>query len=278
SFRPVAGPDGKVSLEDRWMFSRLSQIAGEMASAWDAFRFHEAAHLIYHFFWHEFCDWYLELKKLSFDAEEGKQAAFENLCRAFDIALRLLHPMMPFISEELWQRLAGRQSSIALAAFPARDADLLDGQAELQMNVLQSMIVGIRNARSQWGVDAGRKIPIKLAASHDLLDLSNRHQPVIERLANVTLVLEPATAEDIFFGQSGYRIEPPEGVDHAAEKSRLHKQEQKLSREIVSLKAQLENQQFLSKASPQIVAERRRRMEEVAAEHAKVQTALQELG
>ncbi|MGH9661253.1 MAG: class I tRNA ligase family protein, partial [Bryobacteraceae bacterium] len=71
NFRPVAGPDGKVSLEDRWMFSRLSQIAGEMASAWDAFRFHEAAHLIYHFFWHEFCDWYLELKKLSFDAEEG---------------------------------------------------------------------------------------------------------------------------------------------------------------------------------------------------------------
>src|SRR3989338_11065757 len=102
-----------------------------MAAAWDAFRFHEAAHLIYHFFWHEFCDWYLELKKLSFDAGgEKSAAAFENLCRAFDIALRLLHPMMPFITEELWQRLGTRNRSIALASFPSHDLALLDEAAQ----------------------------------------------------------------------------------------------------------------------------------------------------
>ena len=285
----MRGPNGELPLEDRWMFSRLTRIAGEMAAAWDAFRFHEAAHLIYHFFWHEFCDWYLELKKLSFDAgsdksEEQRQAgmrvppAFENLCRAFDIALRLLHPMMPFITEELWQRLGERRSSIALAPFPAHDPSLVDEEAERQMGVLQSIIVGIRNARSQWGVDAGRKIPVILVVSEDLLGFATRYQQVIERLAHVTLVPTMATTGDILLGQSGYRIEPPEEVDHAAEKARLEKQEQKLSREISTLQAQLENKQFLSRASAQIVAERRRRMEEVVAEHEKVRAELRELG
>jgi len=196
---------------------------------------------------------------------------------------------MPFITEELWQRLAPRQGSIALAEFPAHDPNLVDGQAELQIAALQSIIGppvrtattatidGIRNARSQWGVVAGQKIPVKLATTPDLFDLSSRYQQVIERLANVTLVLEMATTDDIFFGQSGFRIEPLGGVDIAVEQARLRKQEQKLSREISSLKAQLENQQFLSKASPQIVAERRRRIEEVEIEYAKVADSLGKL-
>jgi len=276
--RPVRGANGELSLEDRWIFSRLSQVAATMDRAWNEFRFHEAAHEIYHFFWHEFCDWYLELKKLSFEAGGEKQAvAFENLCRAFDVALRLLHPMMPFITEELWQRLAERQTSIARAAFPAHDAALLDPQAESEVTQLQNLIVDIRNARSHWGVDAGRKVAVRLAATEDILEFVQQHRPVIERLANIAPVLEEATADDVFFEQSGYRIEPPEGVDHAAEKSRLRKQEEKLAREISALKAQLDNQQFLSKASPQIVAERRRRLEEVAAEQVKVQEALQRL-
>ncbi|HWP84785.1 MAG TPA: valine--tRNA ligase, partial [Terriglobia bacterium] len=119
-FVPVPEANGAVLLEDRWLFSRLSRLAQEMARAWGAYRYHEAAHAIYHFFWGDLCDWYLEIKKLRLEAIPQKPAtmppAFENLCRAFDVALRLLHPMMPFITEELWQRLADRGGqSIALS-------------------------------------------------------------------------------------------------------------------------------------------------------------------
>jgi valyl-tRNA synthetase len=103
-------PPAIATLEDRWMFSRLETVAGQMNVALGAYRFHEAAHLVYHFFWHEFCDWHIELKKL-----DTSEASRQNLLAAFERALRLLHPFMPFITEELWQRLMAGSKVVAAA-------------------------------------------------------------------------------------------------------------------------------------------------------------------
>ncbi|OFW27890.1 MAG: valine--tRNA ligase [Acidobacteria bacterium RIFCSPLOWO2_12_FULL_60_22] len=294
NFQPVAGPDGTLLLEDRWIFSRLSCIAGEMAAAWDAFRFHEAAHLIYHFFWHEFCDWYLELKKLGFEAVNDKsedlrpvgiRVAFENLCRAFDIALRLLHPMMPFITEELWQRLGARAGSIALAAYPAHEPNLVDEDAERQMDRLQQIIVNLRNMRAEMRVDAKRKIPAELYAPDDgVARLSLDYRAAIERLASLsalTLASAPLTNEGGVvrsLPDCALKIELKDAVDLDAERARLRKEEEKLLGELRSVDAQLQNEQFLSKAPAKVVDSLRQRKAELAEKCSRMTESLQKLG
>jgi valyl-tRNA synthetase len=117
TFRAEARPSIAVAVEDRCIFSRLNSCAEQVNRAIDQYRYHEAAQLLWHFFWHEFCDWYLELKKLRLEENSGLTADWRNMLAAFETALRLLHPAMPFLTEELWQRLKGdarRPASIAL--------------------------------------------------------------------------------------------------------------------------------------------------------------------
>ncbi|MBI1955052.1 MAG: valine--tRNA ligase [Acidobacteria bacterium] len=285
-FRPVPVPDGQLSLEDRWIFSRLSRIASEIAAAWEAFRYHEAAHLMYHFFWHEFCDWYLELKKLTFAPVSGPlPPASENLCRAFDIALRLLHPMMPFITEELWQRLGPRQTSIALSPFPVHDPSLIDEAAEKEMNLLQEIIVNIRNMRAEMRVDARRKILVELyAADGNAARLSAQHRQAIERLANLSslhlssrpLATEGGTVRSL--PEYALRIALADAVDSEAERARLLREKQKLERELSALEGQLGNQQFLAKAPEQVVKGMQLRKQEFSEQYEKVLETLQKLG
>src|SRR5205807_10192733 len=119
---PEAADGTEAPLEDRWIFSRLNRCADVVNRALETHRYHEAAQQLWQFFWHEFCDWYVELKKLRFQENSGLTAGWRNTLAAFESALRLLHPAMPFLTEELWQRLAGQTSglpvSIALAPYP----------------------------------------------------------------------------------------------------------------------------------------------------------------
>ena len=283
--RLIADTNGQMSLEDRWIFSRLTRVAGEIGTAWEAFRFHEAAHLIYHFFWHEFCDWYLELKKLSFAPVQGPlPPAWENLCRAFDLSLRLLHPMMPFLTEELWQRLGPRQTSIALAPFPTYDLALVDESAEKEMNLLQEIIGNIRNMRAEMRVDAKRKIPVELfAANGNVSRLSGQYSQAIERLANLSalqLVGEPLTTEGgavRSLPEFSVKIALKDAVDVEAERNRLKKEEGKLQRDRNAVSARLQNQQFLSKAPKDVVEALRQRKEELDVKYSKVTETLQNL-
>ena len=285
-FRPVAGPDGLVSIEDRWIFSRLSRLADTMDKAWSEFRFHEAAHAIYHFFWGEFCDWYLELKKLSFDAGgEQQDAAFDNLCRAFDVALRLLHPMMPFITEELWQRLSERRNSIALAAFPAHDAALIDEDAEREIGQLQELIGNIRNMRAEMRVDARRRIPVELHPAGDgMAQLGSRNRHAIERLSTLSslnIVADPLTSKGgIVRALPGFslKISHKDAVDLKAERSRLRREKEKLEREMTALGGRLANEQFLAKAPPVVVQNLRQRREDFSSQLRKVVETLEQLG
>jgi valyl-tRNA synthetase len=293
-YRPVVDPDQplplQLPLEDRWIFSRLSHVAREMAAALDSFRFHEASHVIYHFFWHEFCDWYLEIKKLTFESAGelppvAVGLAADNLCRAFDAALRLLHPMMPFITEELWQRLAVRKTSIALAPFPAHDAALLDEDAEREMSLLQEIIVNIRNMRAEMRVDAKRKIPVELYATTGSAGrLSEQHRQAIERLANLSsLKIEagPVTNEGgavRSLPEFALKIFSKDALDFDAERARLRKEQQNLSRQLESVEGQLGNEQFLSRAPEKVVEALRHRKIELTLQTSKVAETLEQLG
>src|SRR5260370_31580201 len=139
-YRPEADAETlEVPLEDRWIFSRLNSCAEEANAAIEQYRFHEAAQVLWHFLWHEFCDWYVELKKLRFKANSGLDAHWRNALGAFEMALRLLHPVMPFLTEELWQRLGGtdRPVSIALAPYPQYSHSPTDPTAQPHVHVFQ---------------------------------------------------------------------------------------------------------------------------------------------
>ncbi|HFB98908.1 MAG TPA: valine--tRNA ligase, partial [Bryobacterales bacterium] len=135
----------EAPLEDRWIFSRLNRCAEQVNKAIANYRYHEAAQTLWHFFWHEFCDWYVELKKLRLEEGSGLNRDWRNLLTAFETALRLLHPAMPFITEELWQRMAkgseARPRSIALAPYPQPRGEWSDEEAERRMELLQEIIV-----------------------------------------------------------------------------------------------------------------------------------------
>jgi Valyl-tRNA synthetase len=146
-----------VPLEDSWIFSRLNRCAEQVNRATGQHRYHEVAQTLWHFFWHEFCDWYLEVKKLRFEEGSGLNHHWRNLLTVYEMALRLLHPVMPFLTEELWQRLAtgieDRPVSIALAHYPQYTPDISDNHAEYEMTVLQAIVTAARELRSDLKAD-----------------------------------------------------------------------------------------------------------------------------
>ena len=145
-----------LSLVDRWILSRLNDVTRETNESLEAFRFHEASHRLYHFFWHELCDWYIELIKpqvIDRETNEGHSLSFSVLIFVFSQALKLLHPFMPFITEELWQKLPHKGPSIAIQDFPRSQREFIDASIERQVDILEEVIIKIRNVRAEMNID-----------------------------------------------------------------------------------------------------------------------------
>ncbi len=285
------------------MFSRLETVAGEINTALTAYRFHEAAHLVYHFFWHEFCDWYIELKKL--DASEQSR---QNLLAAFERALRLLHIFMPFITEELWQRLMagskvqglrskvvevaegpgtldqGPWTSIALQAFPQADTKWRDEEAERRMAALQEAVEKIRNIRAEMKIDPKRRVPAEFySADLALRAVAEQFRPAFERLAGVSqlsLLDQPPSKEG---GMLRHTIEfdvkvPLAGaVDASAERERQQKELDGLRRQHESLTRQLESAAFRERAPRHVVEAAEQKLKENVAQQKKIEETLASL-
>ena len=171
------------TLEDRWIFSLFNRVTKEVNEALETYRFHEAANRIYDFFWGALCDWYIELIKPRLMAEDNKQAAAKacaNLVELFDGSLRLLHPVMPFITEEIWHAIYDGKpplKSIALAAYPQPDEMQIDIAAEVEMAILQDLIVSVRNLRVELKVEPKTKVPVEVFA----------HEPEVRRMMEQNL-------------------------------------------------------------------------------------------
>ena len=288
---PVSGIPGfqLSTLEDRWILSRFNRATRDVNDAIASYRFHEAANRIYDFFWGEFCDWYLELIKPrlleSADAAVA-QAACANLVNLFDGALRLLHPVMPFITEEIWHAMYDGQpplKSIALAAYPAADEAQIDLATETEMSILQDLIVSVRNLRAELKVEPKVKVPIEVFAHEpEIRRLIEQNRGAVERLGSVESL---KFVESALAGSAGVRstarfdvlVLYEKKVDVAAERERLNKDLEKIEKEIANGQRQLSNEQFLAKAPPKVVEGLRTRAEELKVLKEKTVAQLKEL-
>src|SRR5256884_4930807 len=250
-----------LGLVDRWILSRLARVTERVNRSIELYNLHEAARNVYDFFKHEFCDWYLEMIKL--DPERSKP----TLLYVFESALRLLHPFMPFITEELWQNLPHKGESIVIAPYPEFDPELADESAESQTELVQDIIVKGRNIRAEMKVDAKQTVPVRIATnSLELTQLLSNAREYIFKLAQVSQVeIVPKLSGDKLAAQAvsgGLAIEVPLAglIDVEAERLRLTKEMEKTQREIDKLDRTLSNTSFVDRAPKEGIEENRRRL------------------
>jgi len=275
--RTGAGLTGFIpaTLEDRWILSRFNHVAREVHAALSGYRFHEAAYVVYHFFWGEFCDWYIELVKprLTAESKGEARAAFQNVALVFEGALRLLAPFMPFITEEIWHAIYDGKpplKSIAVAGFPLCDDAQLSDDAERAMAIVQDLIVAVRNIRAELKAPPKEVLPVEVHAEAAIQTLFEANAAALQRLANVsqcTYVGKSLAKEANSRTTARFevRVVYEQKVDVVAERERLNKEIEKLNVERTRGLAQLDNPTFLAKAPANVVEGIRKRQKEVKA-------------
>ena len=269
AFRPL--PDeatGDVSLADRWIYSRLNTVAAQASEHIEKFRYHEVASKLYHFFWHEFCDWYIELKKLSFSDGSGLTNGWRNMLAATERSLRLLHPVMPFITEDLWQRLTAhtpnRPQSIALAAYPQPVAGDADADAERRVTILRDLVTTARNLRAEMNLPPKDTLRGTIHSDSEVVrSIVSAERVALLRLGGVELRAERGqAAAGQAMGHSAdfdMSLELPEGRK-AALREKLEKQLGQLENAARGARGRLANEAFVSKAPEHVVQGLRKKL------------------
>jgi valyl-tRNA synthetase len=279
------------TLEDRWVLSRFNRAAKDVNESLQTYRFDEAANRIYDFFWAEFCDWYIELIKPRLNFEEGVDTGpaavtCSNLVNLFESSLRLLHPVMPFITEEIWHAIYDGKpplKSIALASYPAADEKQIDLAAETEMAILQDLIVSVRNLRAESKVEPKVKVPIEVFPYEPAIrSLFEQNLPAIERLGSVEKVTFGETSlEKVAGARSTSRFDVhviyEKKIDVAAERERLTKELEKIEKQLSSAQMRLGDEQFLQKAPPHVVEGLRKQVAELTILREKNVAKLKEL-
>jgi valyl-tRNA synthetase len=289
-----------LALHDRWILSRLNTTARDVRNALAGYQFHEAVQTLYHFFWDDFCDWYIELSKADVTAEEDsnqRAAARTRLLSVLEQALRLLHPFMPYITEELWQQLPGvgkqlhhraysqAEPTIMLTAYPEPDPAAIDEAGELQMQALIDLITRVRNIRSEMNIKPGEPIPVLIGAPDESLrSIFSRNTNQIARLLRASevsvsdrLAAPQASARAVLVGGAEVAVPLAGLIDFAQERQRLTKEKEKLAAEAAKLQAQLANPQFAERAPAEKVAEVRARIEDIAQRTLQLDQSIQNL-
>ena len=314
----IAPPEATLPV-NKWIVGELIRTAQALDLAVADYRFNDYAETIYHFTWDRFCDWYLELIKPVLSAAEGPvlsnaegavlsdpptqgegdrsnsdgaaargddAAARETRAVAgwaLDQILVMLHPVMPFVTEELWHKLGARPYDLILAEWVQADTRALDPEAAAEVDWLIELISAIRTARSELNVPAGAKLPLHVREAAEKTQARlQRNRAAIERLARADAIsLDPAPAggaAQVVVGEATY-ILPLEGViDLEAERARLGKNADAAAKEIASIEKRLANSNFREKAKPEVVAETEEKLGERIAERERLQAALQRLG
>ncbi|MBW2042638.1 MAG: valine--tRNA ligase [Deltaproteobacteria bacterium] len=281
-----AVPDPEaLDLYDRWILSRKNTVAKEMAEALEAYRFNDAAGILYQFVWHEFCDWYIEIVKpiLYGKAHDNKKEnTLAVLGRVLKDLLILLHPFAPFISEEVWHKLPGTEHSIMTARFP-EDA-FSDPVAERRMTRLMEIVSGIRNVRGEMGLPPSVPLDVAiLVQDADLKDFLIEHEEILIHLAKLKGLSLPAdgakpkkAATTVVDGATIYTL--LEGVvDFSKEEKRLEKEIGKLADELTAVSSKLNNEDFLRKAPSDVVKKAEEKRELLALRRTKLETNLKRL-
>jgi valyl-tRNA synthetase len=284
----VAGFDPKSAKEtiNRWILGEAEKAAGEVTAALEAYRFNEAAGALYRFVWNVYCDWYLELSKPVLTGPDG---AAKNETRAtvtfvLDQILMLLHPFMPFLTEELW-RVTGeagpkRETMLVLASWP-RPQGLADAKAEAEIGWLIDLVSAVRSVRSEMNVPAATQIPLALVAGRETKERAGRWGDAIKRLARlseISFIDAPPRGSVQLLVRGEIAALPLAGViDLAVERARLEKELGKIADDISRIDKKLGNADFMARAPEEVVEEQREKREEAEGRQAKVREALDRL-
>jgi valyl-tRNA synthetase len=279
--RPV-----KLSFIDRWIISQLQRVEAAVEQGFADYRFDNVAGAIYRFVWDEYCDWYVELAKLQLQSEDAEvqRGTRRTLVRVLETALRLAHPVIPFITEELWQKvapLAGKGGdTIMLQRYPKSQPEKIDESAERDVAVLKEWTVAVRNLRSEAKIPPSERVPLYATALPPATDVDGTLAAVraLARLDEVkrVKVLPDAPSPVAVVGE--VRIMLHKDVDPAAEVQRISKEIARIEGEIATFKAKLANTSFVERAPAQVVEQERKRLADREATLGKLQDQLKKLG
>jgi valyl-tRNA synthetase len=282
--REVRLADLDLTPADRWILTRLNEVIEGVTEAFRAYRFNDAATLLYQFLWHEYCDWYLEIVKDRLaSAGDGVAAGTGRvlLVHVLELSLRLLHPIMPFITEEIWQRLPHQGVSVMVAAWPKSESSLHFPQAVETMQVLMEITREVRNIRSNYNIPPARRLPLVLRTSGEphqaILEPCEAYLKSLARLSRLTWgqdVIKPAVAATAVV--KGIEVYVPlEGlIDLREEQERLRRELAKVEQSLDRVTKKLTNEEFLGKAPPVVVSRERAARAELLDAQAKLREGL----
>lgn len=289
--------DIELSVADRWIISRLQQAEQSVISALDSYRFDHAAQAIYEFTWNEYCDWYLELSKPILTADTSvssiaaKRGTRRTLVKVLETLLRLSHPIMPFISEEIWQRVAplagianSKDSSIMLQPYPVPEQSKINVNAIADIEWIKGVIIGIRNIRGEMDIAPGKKLPVYFShgSTEDKTRLDNYRNFLLTlaKLDDITWLEQteqaPTSATQLV-GDMEIHVPMAGLIDKDAEINRLSKEIEKLSKELTRVKDKLNNPNFTDKAPEAVVAKEKQKLEAAASAKSALEEKLQAL-
>jgi len=270
---PTEDSGFSLDLPQRWILSRLQRVSGEVDAALEEYRFSEAANALYHFVWGELCDWYIEMSKPSFRGEETKRFVAQGvLVTVLETALRLLHPIIPFVTEEIWEKLpkpSEVSGMLMLTVYPRVNEGLIDEAAERDMGLVQDVIVAARTLRATYNVPPAQKIAIEVRVpAADRRAVLETGKFIIESVGRLNVTIStsgdhvPQSAKAIVGGDIEVIVPLAGLVDIDAEKDRIRKEIGKADKEVSGIEKKLGNEKFLARAPKEVVEEQHRRLAE----------------
>ncbi|WP_158738192.1 valine--tRNA ligase [Alteribacillus sp. YIM 98480] len=278
--------DGEKTIADRWILTRLQETISDVTRLMDSYEFGEVGRLLYNFIWDDVCDWYIEMAKLPLygEDENAKQTTRSVLAYVLDHTMRLLHPIMPFITEEIWQHLPHSGESITTAAWPKANESFIDDNAVKDMELLKSVIRSVRNTRAEMNVAPSKPIDLQInTADQHVLAQLERGRDYLERFCNpenltvkTDLDAPEKSVSQVLTGATLYM--PLAGlIDLDEEIARLQKEQEKLDKEVERVQKKLANEGFVKKAPAHVVDEEKQKEKDYLEKREKVAARIQEL-
>jgi valyl-tRNA synthetase len=260
----------QLSLADRWVLSRANRLVETVRRALDDYKFNEAASALYQFVWHEFCDWYLEIIKpvlygQSSTGGSGGSAGDDETTRAvlwtiLNETVRLLHPFIPFVTEELWDKLPGTCSSVMKAPWPTSSQERHDAEAEATMDLVMGITSGVRNIRGEMNVPPSLRVAAMVQSPDKAVRQTlDEHGHIIVNLSKLQALAvappgdRPLSSATSVFGESTIFVSLKDVINFGAEQARLNKELAKIDKELNGVGKKLQNEDFLKKAPQEVV-------------------------
>jgi len=272
--------DPDPAWEDRWIVSALERASADTQRSFSEWRLNDAASRIYDFFWHDFCDWYLELAKVRLYGGGDARSVLAVMLYVLGQSMKLLHPIMPYVTEEIWSLLPMTKGLLLENRYPTGDGRGLDDEAETRMQLLRDVVVAVRNVRAAYRVNPGLKIPVRVRAPEARAALLREAADGVQRLAGAaSLDVGPDTVKESGsaatpIGDIEVIVPLADFVDLDAERARLEKEAEKVAKELGDVSGKLGNESFLSRARPDVVARERERHARLTQEQGKLLESL----